>query len=87
MEIPEGVEVKEPVGQAKRPRVCRLLKGLYGLKQSGRIWNKEWDRYLVERCGFTRCLQDYAVYFKGEKKDICWALIWVDDVLWIGPRK
>ena len=26
------------------------------------------------------------MYFKGEKEDACWALIWVDYVLWIGPR-
>jgi len=62
------------------------LKGLYGLKQSGRIWNEEWDRYLVGKCGFKRSMEDYAVYFKCEKEDACWALIWVDDVLWIGPR-
>jgi len=86
MEIPEAVVVKEAVGGEKRQKVCRLLKGLYGLKQSGRIWNKEWDRYLVGKCGFRRSVEDYAVYFKEEKEDTCWALIWVDDVLWIGPR-
>ena len=80
MEIPEAVDVKKAVGGAKGQKVCRLLKGLYELKQSGRIGNKEWDRYLVGKCGFKRSMEDYAVYFKSEKEDACWALIWVDDV-------
>jgi transposase InsO family protein len=88
MEIPQAVVVKETVGGGrKHEKVCRLLKGLYGLKQSGRIWNNEWDRYLVGECGFKRSMEDYAVYYKGVKDDACWALIWVDDVLWIGGRK
>ena len=58
MEIPEAVDVKEAVGGAKGQKVCRLLKGLNGLKRSGRIWNKEWDRYLVEKCGLKRSMED-----------------------------
>jgi len=63
-----------------------LLKGLYGLKQSGRIWNQEWDKHLVGTCGFTRSKNDHAVYLKKKSDDYCWVLTWVDDVLWIGPR-
>jgi len=87
MDIPEGVEVeKEDTGNRQR-KVCKLLKGLYGLKQSGRMWNQEWDRHLVGTCEFTRSKDDHAVYLKaGENGDYCWVLIWVDDVLWIGPR-
>jgi len=46
MESPEGLVVEESSSSRKRT-VCKLLKGLYGLKESGRIWNQEWDRYLV----------------------------------------
>ena len=42
MEVPEGIEIQET---GKRRIVCRLLHGLYGLKQSGRIWNKAWDSF------------------------------------------
>jgi len=84
MDIPEGLRVDRDADK----KVCKLLKGLYGLKQSGRMWNQEWDRHLVGTCGFTRSKDDHAVYLKKSAKseDYCWVLIWVDDVLWIGPR-
>jgi len=85
MEIPEGLVVEES-SSSRKGKVCKLLKGLYGLKQSGRIWNEEWDRHLVGTCGFTRSKNDHAVYLKQKSEDYCWVLIWVDDVLWIGPR-
>jgi len=93
MEIPEGLTVEENIqgasgSSARKKKVCKLLKGLYGLKQSGRIWNQEWDRHLVGTCGFTKSKNDHAVYLKkdAESDTYCWVLIWVDDVLWIGPR-
>jgi len=86
MEIPEGLTVEENSDSSRKRKVCKLLKGLYGLKQSGRIWNQEWDRHLVGTCRFTRSKNDHAVYLKQKSEDYCWVLIWVDDVLWIGPR-
>jgi len=83
MDIPEGLTV-ENSGQ----KVFKLLKGLYGLQQSGRMLNQEWDRHLVGTGGVTRSQDDHAVYLKknNESDDYWWVLIWVDDVLWIGPR-
>jgi len=41
---------------------------------------------LVATCGFTRSKNDHAVYLKNNGEDYCWVLMWVDDVLWVGPR-
>ena len=41
---------------------------------------------MVSRCGFTRSQNDHAVYLKKKDEDYCWVLLWVDDVLWIGPQ-
>ena len=84
MDIPEGVQAPEACGNRI---VCRLLRGLYGLKQSGRIWNQAWDSFLVQKCGFSRSTEDYAVYYRlGNNGKPLWILIWVDDVLWVGEH-
>ena len=84
MEIPDGVHLPAASQNSQR-QVCRLLRGLYGLKQSGRIWNKAWDEYLIGKCQFKRSSEDYAVYYRtGNQGTPLWTLIWVDDVLWIG---
>ena len=84
MEIPEGVSVPKANAKTGTP-VCRLLCGLYGLKQSGRIWNKAWDDFLIGQCHFQRSAEDYAVYYRTSSQNTpLWTLIWVDDVLWIG---
>jgi hypothetical protein len=45
-------------------RVCKLIKGLYGLKQSGRVWYQSADDQL-KKMGF-RCVEsDQGLYVKG----------------------
>lgn len=48
MEQPGGYEVK-----TKIKLVYKLIKSLYGLKQSGRNWNKMLDEYVIEN-GFKQ---------------------------------
>ncbi|KAG2767390.1 hypothetical protein PC129_g14328 [Phytophthora cactorum] len=44
-------------------RVCRLLKGLYGLKQASKIWNDTLHANLV-MIKFTQCIFDAGVYYR-----------------------
>jgi len=84
IEILEGVSLPTEKPKIEKP-VCRLWCGLYGLKQSGRIWNKAWDDFLLGKCHFKRSVENYAVYYRiGRGNSPLWVLIWVDDVLWIG---
>ena len=46
--------------------VCKLLKSLYGVPQSGRNWNMLLDKVLAD-WGFTLLSEDYCLYFKHDK--------------------
>ena len=60
--------------------VLKLNKSLYGLKQSGRLWNEMLDNFLCN-LKFERSHNDYCVYTRSEKGIKTIILIWVDDVL------
>lgn len=60
MTQPEGFEDFSEDGQRL---VYRLKKSLYGLKQSGRNWNRVLDDYLISD-GFVRNPVDHCVYRK-----------------------
>jgi hypothetical protein len=57
-----------------------LLKTLYGLKQSGREWNKELDRRLKGK-EFTNLWSDTCAYIQRDGEDLKIITVWVDDLL------
>ncbi|CAI5463018.1 unnamed protein product [Closterium sp. Yama58-4] len=62
-------------------RVCKLLKSLYGLKQSPLLWYKALNDVLVG-AGWKKSQVDEALYFKvGGDGVACWVLVYVDDLL------
>ena len=61
------------------PQVCLLQHSLYGLKQSGRAWNKTLDSHL-KSLGYNQLNADHCVYIRQpshEAYDIF--STWVDD--------
>ena len=80
MEQPEGTTL--PGGEGK---VTRLLKCLYGLKQSPRQWNHLIDTVLKE-LGFTRLKSDFGIYVKGEGDDAVYIAMYVDDLFLVGRK-
>ena len=77
IEQPEGFEVKSETGEKL---VGKLNKSLYGLKQSGRNWNRVLHDHLSEN-GFTQNPADNCVYYKETANDRIILIIWVDDLL------
>ena len=73
MEIPEGMDV--PNGKNK---ALLLQKGLYGLKQSGRIWSRKFRRYL-RSIGFEPISADNCVFINLQAGVII--SVYVDDLL------
>lgn len=60
--------------------VCKLLKAIYGLKQSGRAWYTNIDSFLHQH-GLTRSELDYNLYFAISAHGLYTILIlYVDDI-------
>ncbi|OWZ23769.1 Pol Polyprotein [Phytophthora megakarya] len=64
----------------KHELALMLDKGLYGLKQSGRLWNHLLHKVLVS-VGFLQCYTDSCLYVKSEVDGITLVGIYVDDIL------
>ena len=68
-DLEEDVFVEQPPGfeiPGKGSKlVCKLLKGLYRLKQAGRCWNRTLDKFLTE-FGLTRSMIDCCCYSKSD---------------------
>ena len=83
--------VKQPQGFAKQgkngtPLYCRLNKSLYGLKQSGRLWNQTLDDFLHE-IGFTRSKTEHCLYLKDEVGRTARLIVFVDDIILAGDEQ
>ncbi|UTT89609.1 hypothetical protein NDA17_001210 [Ustilago hordei] len=84
--LKEAIYMKPPEGSGVAPgKVYKVVKGLYGLKQSGREWNQEFDRSL-QCMGFFQVECAPCIYTKGQGEDMAIVVIYVDDTLVIAPR-
>lgn len=73
MEQPEGFE--DSTG-----RVCRLIKSLYGLKQSSRCWNERLKKELF-KLGLNESTADSCLFFRVENDYKILISLYVDDGL------
>ncbi|SOV07704.1 uncharacterized protein UDID_19389 [Ustilago sp. UG-2017a] len=76
---PEGAEVLAG-------KVYKLIKSLYGLKQSGREWHKELDAHL-QRLGFFPLLNVPCIYLRGTGASQVIIAVYVDDMLIVSPQR
>ena len=74
VEPPEGFEGK--IGNY----ASKLKKSLYGLKQSGRTWNKTFHTYLTTQ-NFVQSPFHSCMYVQNVRDQISIILLWVDDIL------
>src|SRR5882762_1424188 len=81
LEPGEEVYMKQPKGfeaKGKEEMIWELQKGLYGLPQASRIWNKAMNKGMVG-LGFTRIKCEYCLYFRQTEEGILLTGIHVDD--------
>ncbi|TPX64358.1 DNA-directed DNA polymerase [Chytriomyces confervae] len=87
-ELDDPVYMKQPLGHDDGSgRVFKLKKGLYGLKQAGRIWYIKLVTYLKSR-GYLQSTADPCVLYKtsGSGKRVYLA-IYVDDICFFGNQR
>ena len=77
MDQPEGFAAMSEDGKRL---LYKLRKSLYGLKQSGRNWNKVLHERLVG-AGFDKNPVDHCIYSKQIDNNIIIVLLWVDDLI------
>lgn len=66
------------------PKICKLNKAIYGLRQAGRQWYTTLDSTFRE-IGLTPCNADPCVYVDKEK--LTYVLVYVDDILIISNNR
>ena len=81
MQQPEGF--KEP---GHEDWVWQLQQGLYGMKQSGQIWNQTLNAQMIT-WGFTHLTCESCIYYRKSDTGIIIAAIHVNDYLLIANSK
>lgn len=84
--LKEDIYMYQPEGckeKGKEHLVCHLKRSLYGLKQSGREWNKCFDSFLKD-FGLLRSKSDPCLYYLANKT--LYVGIYVDDMLVVGVQ-
>jgi hypothetical protein len=79
--LKEDVYMRQPEGYRDgSDKVCRLIKTLYRLKQSGHEWNIQFDKE-IQCLGFTQLLSDPCTYIQRNKRNFQIITVWVNDLL------
>ena len=81
MSQPEGFEV-----EGKEDWVWHVEKGLYGMHQAGRIWNKTMHDRMIS-WGFRRLDCEYCVYARDDDSGSVLTAVHVDDFVLIASSK
>lgn len=75
MRQPPGFEMKN-----QENLVCKLKRGIYGLKQATKLWNDKVHKALVD-IGFQQSKNDNCLYTKPKGNGWCYLMIYVDNII------
>lgn len=81
VEIPKGLET-----EVNRNMGCKLLKALYGFKQSPRLWYKRLSAFLLERLGLRRTHADHSIFTTNAGLNGPIVSTFVDDIKIMGIK-
>lgn len=78
MDQPEGCVVR-----GQEHKICKLVKSLYGLKQSPNLWYQKFDGTITS-FGFLVNESDTCVYSKKDSRGCVIIFLYVNDMLILG---
>lgn len=81
VEIPKGTE-----SATNRDMVCKLLKALYGLRQSSRLWYERLSNFFLEKLGLRRISADHSIFVTNAGLDGPVVTTFVDDIKIMAPK-
>jgi len=87
--LKEMIYMRPPRGVLKpgqQGKYCRLLKGLYGLKQAGRGWYLEMSNMFLKEMGFKRSAVDHAVFHRHTSNEHTIVAVATDDMALTSKR-
>lgn len=87
-ELEDEVYMEQPemfIKRKKEKYVCKLIKPLYGLKQSGREWYRKLDNYITKNGGKQNAA-DPCVYVIGKNEDRVIIIVYVDDLILVSKK-
>lgn len=88
LQIPPGMIIDaarlEELGVTSTDELALELEhSIYGLKQSGRLWNELLVTTLT-KIGFVQCITDSCVFYKVDGRDMVLVGVYVDDIIATG---
>jgi hypothetical protein len=78
--LEEEIYMEAPPGFEENDSVWQLLKALYGLRQAPNVWNKDFDKTMVD-LGFMRLKTDTSLYVRTNDGNPIYVLVYVDDLI------
>lgn len=80
--LDQSIYMKQPPGfhGENKNLVCRLKRGIYGLKQAAKLWYDAIHAVLI-RAGFQRSKADACLYSAKMNNEWVFVLIYVDDIV------
>ena len=80
--LKERIYMSQPEGyiEGNQEDTCRLIKGIYGLKQAAKVWHDQLSDYIKEY-GFMQSVADPCLYIKVDGDNIVYLIVYVDDFL------
>lgn len=72
--------------KANRNMICKLLKVLYGLKQSLRLWYKRFANFFLDKLGLKRINTDHNIFVTKTGLDKPVVSIFVDNIKIMAPK-